>query len=517
MQHSSLPMWCDVRAPPVTLQQGTFIAHFLGHHALYLHAAFWALPLWEVIEKTDTEVWPTVLQKLLWLTGNYVMIRPDNPKSYNLQVDTSDNIESVHKLLQPWKCPTNTFPACARFLLSMLRGESLLSSETYKKVSLWLDVLTDLGYQVNLLDSGSKRECHPVSYSSVTHTGPPFQKYDKSDYMPMSNSEAVQNTIKKTCKNYTIPTYSHINFTHPWTQFSKTLLLITFNNPHYEAIPYLESIYRPFYPYILYCGPDYPDTSVYSSLKSFRFNFVSYGKSPEGHFPGALNYVCTSLAVAFHFPVEGYMVIADDTFLAMYKLDRMHGHLAWFARRKDIRVADVRKLRECRLGMCDFHPRWRWWEDYQNEVLNALLDLRLKQKSSLLAYRCHWQLVRLNGGELRANGAFSDVYYIPNRIAADFSSLITIFHKHNVFLEIAIPTIMTCLENPEDIEDLPGLMLWYSSRETPWQHFVVKDFRLVHYMHPTKWGLVAQERPGYAEFFCTKSLPFLHDVYGRIM
>ncbi|XP_047127983.1 uncharacterized protein LOC124808892 isoform X1 [Hydra vulgaris] len=42
-------------------------------------------------------------------------------------------------------------------------------------------------------------------------------------------------------------------------------------------------------------------------------------------------------------------------------------------------------------------------------------------------------------------GARADIYYIPDKMAANFSKLAKIFKEENVFLEIAMPTIIRLL------------------------------------------------------------------------
>ena len=524
LQVAAIPgrMKCDSSAPPIAVDQDNYVRNYSLKNALYYHDAFWALPVVPV-EGLDLQVWLLAVQKLLWINHNNLMLynnqaglselfnsSAQDPPSGDLQLWTN-----IHAMLSKWQCRAKNYLWCVQDLLETLQRHGFISENSHKLLTNYLEVLSSVGYSV-IVRKEPRSVCTAAAFHPVNHSSPQYYRWDKSAYTPLTNGHLIRNVISDTCKDYPIPKYVTLNFTQPWLQFEKTLLVVTFNNPHYNAIPYIESVYRAFYPLILYCGPGFPNPDKFPSLKGWTFDFVSYGSTPEGHFPGSLNYECLSMAVDFHYSVEGYQIIADDVLLALYKLRDLRSHLVWFMPQKDVRIGDVRKLRECRLGMCDFHPRWNWWESYQNEVLNALFDLEAKSRSSRTAYRCHYQLLRLTGGPLRAYRAFSDTYYIPSRTAEDFAYLAKIFRKHNVFLEITIPTIIQCLENPEDIEPLPGLLMWEENRDRPWEHFTVKEFRLNTFMHPVKWGYLDTGEPGYAEYFCTKIVPFMHDRYGRI-
>jgi len=525
---------CDTVSAPVSVDAGTYMSsEYSLIEALFMEDAYWALPVIQYSNFLEKVVWKMAIQNILWKTGQSMMLRYQkqiianrdsleiSTLSAKLKADISATELKTTEVLAGWKCERHVSPhldMCIHLLLQLLVKNKLLHPKTTQQINSWLyQYLGSVGYTFPKLKASiatCTEETH--NYHAVTMNSKLYEKYDKTNYVPMSNAENARELIDVTCRDYEMPRHARLNFTHPWTQYASTLLVVTFNKPHYESIPYIDTMYRPFFPYILYCGPGHPDLKKTPNLKNWTYNFISYGKTPEGHFPGAFNYICFSLAVAMRLPVEGYLVIADDVFLATYKIERLKHHMVWYTPQKTIRIGDVRKLRECKLGMCDFFPRWNWWEDYQNEVISALLSLRKLSATSRLAHACHSQLTRRNGDVLRANGAISDVYYIPSHIAADFSEMVQHFHKHNVFLEIAIPTIIQCLVYEGDVEEIPGLLLWDETREMPWTYFTNNDFRLTYYMHPTKWGLLSAKREGFADFYCTKVLPFLHDPYGRI-
>ena len=110
------------------------------------------------------------------------------------------------------------------------------------------------------------------------------------------------------------------------------------------------------------------------------------------------------------------------------------------------------------------------------------------------------------------------MYYLPAHVIRDIAIIMGILRKHEVFVEMAVPTAINCLINPEDIEPLQKFALGgiaRREREKPWLYFNSFMSRHDHFMHPTKWGLLAENRPGYAHFFCTQVVPLVHGR-GRI-
>ena len=130
--------------------------------------------------------------------------------------------------------------------------------------------------------------------------------------------------------------------------------------------------------------------------------------------------------------------------------------------------------------------------------------------------RCYRKLIQSNGALLRANGGYSDIYYVPRRQIANFVRLAQFFLRHNIFLEIAIPTIVQCLEMDDNIAGLHGIQSWDADyRDTPWHYFRRTELVGKSYFHPTKWGFAAKGSKNHTLFFC-KTLEYMYDKYGRI-
>ena len=514
---------CDVRAPPVTLPSGTFVP-FEPHGVLYTKHAFWALPfLYEEQELPyyKTLIWNFVVQKMLWLSGSRLLVlSTDSTLNHRLNFPSVDRVKFT---LEEIHCESKEVFTCIMEIIKVLVEKHLVSGSIGPILHEWLNALVQIGYQVAQLKINIEETCvskdiifHPIDYEQVVYRKSALHK---KPYIPVNNVQDIYLTYMDTCSHSNQNKFNvKINFTHPWTQFEDVLLIVTYNNPHYETIRYVETLYRPFYPYILHCGPGLPDfqNQKIKDSKNFAYSFYSYGDTKGDHAKGSFNYECITGAINMHYSVEGYLVISDDMLISTYKTFDLRRYLTWYLPKEEIKTADIKKLKECRLGMCDFYPYWHWWEDYQTKVISLFTRMEKEQYTSPLVNRCYRQLMVLNGGQYRANGAYSDIYYIPSRLAAEFATLTSLFLEEDIFLEIAIPTILRCLENTDDIEVLRGIASWELERDSAWMNFNKDKFLGKSYLHPTKWSYLATGVQEFKQFYCDNVLPYLHDNFGRL-
>lgn len=467
-----------------------------------------------------TLVWGLLTQRILWLSGNRLMIHSVNSTQEG-KLSIPD-IERVKLTLEEWKCGNSQLVMCIMQLVKVLVEKHVVDGSVGPILHEWLRALNQVGYEMPQLSS-TNETCvsedvifRPVDYSQLVHRKPRSGK----PLIPVKNVQDLYRTYQDTCSQSKQNKFDvKINFTHPWVQFENVLLVVTFNNPHYESIPFIETLYRAFFPYMMHCGPGLPNftSAKMDKLKNFDFTFYSYGRTKDGHVSGAFNYECVTSAINMHFPVEGYLVISDDLLVSVYKTFDLRRFLSWYVPSKEVKTADITKLKECRLGMCDFYPHWYWWEAYQTEVLKLLSRMEREQYSSSVVNRCYRQLMVLNGGQHRVNGAYSDIYYIPDRIASEFSILTSLFLEEDIFLEIAIPSILRCLENTDDMEVLRGIASWEVERDFAWVSFTKQKFLGKSYLHPTKWSYLARGVPKFKDLYCDKILPYVHDRNGRLV
>lgn len=530
VMESSLMEKCPTLEPPVAVSEGSYVdMHLEG--STFTRDAFWALPMNDVLkDEADKTNWSYYVQWLLWKTGRSVRVHWDGV-SRKTVTDQYVNITPDYDVTLR-ECYSTGFESCAIAVASKLSAKVNLKPALEE----WFTALKRSAY--SFPDIVHSKTSHSISSSSSSsndtsvlfHPAEFFlpsvlNSRTQKFFMPVANLNISKKLFSETCgrrRQIVLPTRQSftweisVDFSRPWHQFHDVLLLIVFNVAHYDVIPYLEILYRSFFPNILYCGPTIPDLKVFPVLEGYRFSFVTHDQRTGDNIPGSLNYECLIKAILMRYQVDGYLVIADDLLLLINQLVHFPRNVVWHLPRSELRIADLTTLRECRLDMCDFYPHWHWWEDYVAEMLKLLRIFRDEQWSSPVVHRCYSELVRLNGAEFRANGGYSDVYYIPSRLAEDFADLAQMFLREKIFLEIAVPTIVRCLELPEDIHALRGKSVWDLDRDQPWKYFVRSQLFEKVYLHPTKWsGLVNDSVPELVSLYCDYVIPFQFDPYAR--
>jgi len=452
LQVNSIPLkklLCDETSPFITLGSGLY-ADFHLTETTFMRSTFWALPLFSSATVRHRTEWGYIVQKVLWETGQGLTLYL--PHSYQRYVNNVSSTAKVFNLLSQTECPP-AIENCVNLLLRKMLSLQLVSNQFVKTVANWLRDLKKVGYMFPTVRRKMGPNCTvPMMWSPVLASAT-----SKRKLAAVANVARSTELQKRLCQNRQADFRVAVNLTHPWHQFRRLLLVITFNKAHYEVIPYLELLYRSIFPHILYCTPTPLDTA--SIPAGYRISYITYTEWPVHRAPGSVSYQCAIQAVRMNFAVDGLLFASDDLLLLPVALSRLSNDRVWFVPTNEIRIGDLDTLRECRLGMCDFHPHWDWWAIYKSATVEALDMMAQLARSSALFYRCLDKLRQQNGvgrTQIRVNGAYSDVFYIPLRTAHDFADVAEVFADFGVFLEIAVPTVLQCIEPPENFQPLPG-------------------------------------------------------------
>ena len=454
----SKKLHCDETSPMVTLGTGSH-ADFHLTEAIFMRSAFWALPLFSSTAVGTRTEWSFVVQWLLWQTGQGLTVYL--PSSYQQYVSSSSLSAEIVNLLSQTDCPP-AVDNCANLLLRKLLALRLVSDDFVTIMTNWLRDLKKVGY---IFPSIKRQQMEANCTISVTWSPTLASTSPTKRFTAVANVGHSTELWNRTCKEtlHVETDQRHfgvvVNLTHPWHQFQHLLFVITFNTAHYEVIPYLELLYRSIFPHILYCGPTPLDTASFPTLNRYQISFITYTEWPVHRTPGSVSYQCAIQALRMNFPVDGYLFASDDLLLLPVPLSRLGADRVWFVPANEIRIGDLDTLRECHLGMCDFHPHWDWWATYKSATIEALGRMSELARFSPLLFRCLAKLRQHNGvglSQIRVNGAYSDIFYIPSRIADEFADVAEVFAESGVFLEIAVPTVLQCIEPLDNFQPLPG-------------------------------------------------------------
>lgn len=196
-------------------------------------------------------------------------------------------------------------------------------------------------------------------------------------------------------------------------KFQKVLLVIHYNHAHYKSIDFLRKIYSPIFPNIVFYGPtEYPEVNAVFTNKGFLFSRVV--AHALKNFPG----------------YQGYIFLQDDCFMNFWNYARLNNEKIWFSTNEtnDFHLATLK------------HPitNWPWWENTEvglKKARKAIQNLEKKEKKRL----------DKNHGKDHVVAQVCDMFYIPGRFATKTIHLSEIFK--DVFCEIAIPTLLSCMED----------------------------------------------------------------------
>ena len=144
----------------------------------------------------------------------------------------------------------------------------------------------------------------------------------------------------------------------------------------------------------------------------------------------------------------GYMYTNDDAILHWWHLLDYDLSKVWLG---DAFIHPQGLFYE--LGNC-VPEDWYWWTSPEhpkqplkcakalNKTLKFIQDAA--KQDSEFDYYIHNYVANSNGRKL-CYGGYSDVFYIPQKHADIFTSMVSIFEEEDVFLEIAFPTMMSFL------------------------------------------------------------------------
>ena len=263
--------------------------------------------------------------------------------------------------------------------------------------------------------------------------------------------------------------------------FSDIVLVIVYHYPLYSSIPTLTALYKNAFPTTMFCGPQ--------RTKNYTVEAVDVNK-------GYFAYMCMSRAMEKYPGYAGYLQISDDVLLNYWNLVGLD--------RDKIRV----------------YPRypiaikgWYWWNSKWGvktcqKAFNEIWAVRKSSKNEWLPNKTSSTSVYkkvhsrdplrgINGSTdlfkksenwaLLCDRGRSDIFYIPGKFADAYKKLSRIFHKHQTFLEIAVPTMCRILEKAENFEFIRGVYLSGYSTDGQADIFWKKyDKTRLVFIHPFK-------------------------------
>ena len=231
------------------------------------------------------------------------------------------------------------------------------------------------------------------------------------------------------------------------TKFQDVLLVVHYNHPHYQSIPFIKEIYSAIFPNIVFYGEaTYPEVNVVRTVTGFYFTpVVSHALK---NYPG----------------YRGYIFLQDDCLMNFWNYLRLDKDKIWFkvnGATENFHTAPLDATNS------SWQFRWDWG-------LKAL-----RQSFMNLSYD-EWMCYQKNHGQNMAVGEMCDMFYIPGKFSSQAIALSDKFN--NVFCEISIATMLSCIDSTYNWEKLESL--WSLDCEVSFNNFSPE----LDWVHPLKFS-----------------------------
>ncbi|XP_067658665.1 uncharacterized protein [Haliotis asinina] len=506
-RRKTLDVQFDAVAPPVFLPPGRFSVVTSGN-TLFTREAFWVMLLPSSGDSVlDGVIRGYLSQRLLWETGDYIgsmgvtAIGNSNPrlKVENKDKLVSDTVNMLANELEKWKCDSSKgLLGCFDSLLRYIVVKHSISKTNMAAMETWIHDLR----LMNLFHDNRR-----MGFSHGKHL-PKGLNCTKMYFSPSQHNHKIYNLTsmsvvaklpwdnKPICPEADEVREALRSRSPAKYLFTDVLLIVEINYPKlYWTTWIVESVYRRYFPNILFCGP---------SMGAFRGSSSKEVSHLEGLLDGwHFLYDCVSYAVKINYRVKGYLHIGDDTFLQIWNLHKLPRGNVWFSSVLNPYNRSV------------LISPWRWWKDAEgrNHYEKMLLEMKdISQRGSEgaeLVNEFFTMYIRNRKSLDLMFGSTCDFYYVPHRLKEMFVYLTSLLKKHRVIVEMGIPTILQGLDSQENIEYVPGKLIFGEDRHRFQELFTPDDY----FFHPLKFGRFLKTNEG-RRFFCEKLQPLME---GSVM
>jgi hypothetical protein len=456
----------DFLAPSIQLPSNLF-SPFNSQNTLFHYDAFWSLYLPHSVTFRITDIWRGYwCQPLLWLINSTLEFHAAtayqyrNPHSYLKDFKEEDDLykktDELLEVLHQWKCNENkVFKDCIIDLSKLMAEKSFWSYDEAEHIEIWLDVLTSVGYNFPLRvisQNNNENNFYPILFQPKIDEFIRLKNYEFSKvYINDLQKKKQIEFLKEKCFNLTHIDYYNI-LKHDESKFSnlsQTTLLITFNKEVYiENIQYIFSMYADYFNRIIFCGKN-----VIETLKSIKDDDMRIFLSgidldlADGYF----HYDCMTKAIQMRLNTRGILLMSDDVLLKPWNMRNLSVDNIWFSKIISFTL----------LNATNHADGWPWWSttNGRKAALKTFSILKKEEKENPLIVNFFHNFADATGSDFTKNEIYipkraSDIFYLPKRHFHSFQLIGGICRESKLFLEIAVPVVLSGLDSLNKTESL---------------------------------------------------------------
>lgn len=475
----------DSRAPPIIYPAG-LLSPYNSQNTLFHYNAFWSLLFPTTVAFRVTDIWRGYwAQPLLWAVGgNLGFLPPHTTQLRNAHLYLRDfgEEDQMYKqagemavFLNEWRCQAQDLYGCMTQLTREMGEKGYWGKREEALLEAWIFDLKRVGYKVPPLVK-APNPCLPDAVQSpVTFHGVqiPIQPNSNDTFLlPQQDKDRL--VLRNLC-DFPVndPKSSAPIFTFP-----STLLVITFNIPHFENIWLLDALYRPHFPNLLYCGEVKNWTQILELQKSPEFSETpAFSMISASVGSGYFVYDCVLRAVEMKYGVEQTIVMSDDILYNFWNNEKYSENEIWLLDkvRKFLSTEDVTSAKG-----------WQWWNSGMgiNVTRDALKEIYDDKSNALLQ---KWVEDRENFGYNQSWVPFSESDFLrfPQFVEDEVYEVLKVLREHKVFLEIAVPTMASGISDRDALVAMPGRGVWGGDRNKIFEKFYKEEESVYH---PIKFG-----------------------------
>ena len=231
--------------------------------------------------------------------------------------------------------------------------------------------------------------------------------------------------------------------------FSDILLVIHYNWPHFDTVPFLKELYGPHFEHIVFYG----DVD----------NQRPQNQVPDGVYPvhtrsGKVQEQSLVLAIQQYPGYRGYLFINDDIAMNFWRFERFDKDKFWEGLNPRLKhdppevMTFVRDLFDVHYKQ-DHQPiQWLFrnkffGREHLRKIFACLPEVLLDNLATDTGSWTHWP------------GLPADSMYVPGKWAAHFARIGQYFYEYKVWFDIAFPTMTRMLVRSSDIEKFKAVYL----------------------------------------------------------
>jgi len=382
---------------------------------------------------------------------------------------TVEQIRNAHNYLDDFKDELQLYTDTSRFidfltnwtsasadletriveLMKAMAGEKFIGEADVDLAQRWIKDLQSIGYKFPRVAAYNSEKVQE-SIQAI-----------KPSYQGSVDTHILSNHALKNCRGKADLSTGkiHVMEDPPFGDtFKDVLLVVNFNGEgHYDLIPTYLQIYRPYFPNIVFYGPNVADEFL---------KFVN----PVESLDGQLSYISLITAMEKHPGYKGYLHTNEDVVLNPRQLSQYSKDKVW---KQVPRIPlDLHQLSE--LAPDDW---WVWNWDAQPEMWKDTELFTTEQRD---------RIVKFTGSSAPTDvRAWCDAVYVPARLVTEFVPLMHKFYNHKVHLELAVGLALLAIEPTEDWVSWKEEYLWdYWGPKTrarnQWREFLQPGVGMLH-------------------------------------